>query len=257
MDSKLKGFFDTAQQKAEEVTTAQQAAAAKAAQAEAAKDALSKALRADIDAELSPILDVLRGLPQKERLGFDVRVSDYTDRDKAEFGVYVEYKYHRSESQYGWDDDEGGGYCRPKNEIALQISRPDGGSLQVDVTQYAIVEPGKSGRDASYKRVRGTDFETARQQLAIALGTFAADRMAEIGAALGATSAQAAASDPGPASAPPAADANIDVFKKPLRLKLNNAAADERETVAPVPAQEPAATPKNTAPAKKPFWKLW
>jgi hypothetical protein len=249
MDKKLQGFFDTAQKKADETTAAQNAAVDAAAERARILAENRKQLRSQIDEEITPILDILAGLPEKDgkRFSTSIQQQGFEDDIEARYGVSVSYRDPR-EDRYDHHYD----YDRARPEFAMNITRQPNGSLEIRVTQYSMLNYNSDG-DPSHKYVSTKDFEAARQELAVGLGTFAADRMAEIGAALGASQDTDAAT--------PAAQTDenkIDVFRKPLAFK-NAARTPEPAVTKPEPDMPPAPAVQQTgaAPAtrkKKWFW---
>jgi hypothetical protein len=218
MDQILKGFFDTASQKAGETIAAQDAAAQREAQQESAREANKRLLKAQIDAELGPILDVLRSLPAKGGKRFKVRLNDETDGylTQAQYGLEVGYDATPRNASMEFD-----GYESREPRLRLRMVRDNEG-LRIYSTQCSIVyETEEDGQ----RRTRGVcdDFESARRELAIGLGSFAADRVTEIGEKLGA-GPEAQLADAG----------GINVFARPLQIK--NAAASAK---------------------KKHFWQFW
>ena len=239
MDSNITPLF---------VTAAQQAAADVKAREKAVVAAKMAILRRQIDEEFGSLLEVLRALPPKDGKQFSTNISEATSsRDtEARYNISVSYdvpgspRSSPSYNEYGDDD-------RQSKEISLDLTRQESGALHVNVTQYSIVEQRLGDHRARHRSYEVGGFEAARRQLSIGLGTFAADRMTEIYDALSVQSSKPASAGISAVQAP--ADNNkIAVFKTPLRLVRNGAAADERET---------AAKSKKATPAKKPIWKLW
>ena len=244
MDSKLKGFFDTAQQKAGEITAAQTAAAAAEARRQTEQAANSQILKSQIDEELGPILDVLTSLPDKDGKHFSASVQErsFNSSSDADYSVTVTYK--RPASEYDRDYDPPG-YASPLPSTNIGITRKSDGSLNFSIRQYSIME--YQHGESSHKYTRATTFEAARQELALGLGTFAADRMADIGAALGAAPSSEGTAEPGPQSTPASDAAKIAVFRKPLQLKGGSNAPVPEKSVVPVESGA-------SAPRQKRFW---
>jgi hypothetical protein len=256
VDQKLKGFFDTAQKTAGETTAAQNAAADAAAERARILAENRKALRQQIDEELTPILDILAGLPEKDGKRFSTSIEQrgFDSEVQARYGVTVSYR-NPSEERY----HDHSKYDRPRPEVWMEIIRQPNGALDFHITQYSIIEGRINNDYPKHKRARATDFEAARQELGIGLGTFAADRMAEIGEKLGAMQASA------PVTAATACDDDaVAVFAKPLQFKNTTriiGGGAEIPTIvkeADAPAQPIIAS--GGAPVtekKKRFWQRW
>jgi hypothetical protein len=260
MDPKLKGFFDTAQQTAEATSAAEAAAQNAEARRTAALAQSQQALKEMVEAEFGPIVEVLKSLPDKDSKRFTVRMSDSTwgsTTTTAEYNIAIRYDTSSDPGRlrHHYDDYDS---ARREPYVSVDIRREADGALRFSVTQGSLLESSHSGPYHN-KHSRPADVEAVRQELALGLGTFAADRMAEIGAALGAVQATASdASAPGDTEDP----AKIGVMK-PLHFRgAFGAMAAPQEKTAPVggTAADDAKDAPATAPAakKRNFWnRLW
>ncbi len=240
MDDKLKGFFDTATQKAQADAAQRKAADEKRAAETAVRAENGRLLEQQVEAELGGILFILKSLPEKDGCRFEVANSDQslTSGTRADRFISIGYQGKQHSGRHSYDY----GYDEPRPSIGVNISLDTGGTPDICVTQYAIMEYERHSSGRSPRRTRCSDYETLRQTLGEAVAHIAASRLGEIGEAMSAqqTAVQQAA-------APETGD-QTRVFARPLQFR--NAA--QPQTAEPVSAP-PAAPEKQAAPAK-PFW---
>jgi hypothetical protein len=199
MDMKLKGFFDTVSQKGAENAAANAVAAQRNAAAVAARQESRKQLKDGIDAELGPILEVLKALPPVKDREFRVFIRDWHQRESDgpgcsnEPGYVVDVRYKVPENGDYEPSRDAMYYLYPG--IDLYIGHDKKGRLNIESRQHAIKGDGDGRHDSVFKCTTGKTFEFARQELALGLATFATSRVGEIREKLAGDAKAAAALD--------------------------------------------------------------
>ena len=170
MSNIMSEFLNSAGERAAVVLAEQGVVRSAEERIKAEQDANSQTLQGIISREFGPVLDVLRGLPEKDGKSFTARISDRMPGQStaARYEIFVSYQEQQSGRSRHFSDN----LWQPAVVIFLSL---DKGKLAANIVQHSL-----AGKDGQGRSVKTSSFDEMRRELGLGIGNFAADRVEEI-----------------------------------------------------------------------------